>query len=192
MRILCGSLLLALTMSVTCYADVMTFNVDLGGENKQGETLRVFGFITLDPDLPVGAAIVNSSLQLQFEDDPLLDLPSIPEYEGPGNIETSLDWRVEDGNLFIDRLSNESTGAVWAVIEQGPTILSTFQLAAGPNPHGISYFNEETGGIGVLTLKPAGGPDPGVGFLVGTQAIPEPGMGILLAGLMGCVLRRRR
>ena len=171
-------------------ADIATYDIDFSGTTLFGDSLSVSGTLTLDPDLPVGSAIISSSLQLQFASDPVLNLPSVPSYEGPGDVATALDWRVVGNDLFVDRLTNDSAGVVWAITTS--PIVSTFQFAAGPNDHAISYINTDTSGIGGITLLPAGGPDAGVGFKVGT-AVPEPSSAALAISLLaGAVLRRNR
>ena len=191
------SLQLVLCASLVCFnatavlGAVQTFNVDLFGVASSGHELRVFGTITLDPSLPVLAAIQSSSLQFQHQSDPLIAFTSLPNYYS-GNPSSGLEWSVSDDNLYINRVSTADEFIVWEIYETPPfgPPFHAFGLGSGRWNHEMddrNFSDHEDFAI----LKAAGPADGPTGFLVGT-AIPEPSSAMILAGFGAAFCMRRR
>ncbi len=191
MRVTLSVFTLAIVLSPgPATADITTFNVDLSGKGSStGHELRVFGTITLDPDLDVDTAIQSTSLTFQHEADLYL-LPSIPGYGF--NFGATLDWEVDGSDLYITRTS-ELDGIILFLDFPTPSMVPQFFLASGTEPHQL-YFESGVVNphIDTYDLKPPSGPDGPFGFLVGT-AVPEPMTSVVLGGLLAfaCTALRR-
>jgi PEP-CTERM motif len=170
-------------------AGIMTFNVNLSGVGVLGNTLRVFGTITVDPDQPISRASTTSSLQFQFRSD--TPKPFASSYNvGPLNAE-NLAWNVSGGDLYISRLTNVGEAVGWLTNEPlGQQ--SAIEFGSGSFAHRIIQF-AAVGIEDLYDLKPSGSPDGPNGFLVG-RAVPEPSSALLLAGFgaIYSLTRRRR
>ena len=171
------------------HAAVGTFDVDLSGTGDRfGNQFRVFGTLTLDPDLPVGSAIVSSSLQFQRNAESPFALPSIPNVSYNDGDDDTLDW-VQDGtNLYITRTSPINRFFAWNAVDANFGS-GQFALGGGSNPHQLFY--DDTFDFEIAELKAPSGPDGPNGFLVGTL-VPEPSSLALLALGGVAALRRRR
>lgn len=172
-------------------AGLVTYYVDFSGtDNVTGNRMRLYGGLTVDPDLPISATSY-SNLLFQRNSEPPAALRSVPQVSGGAS--SNLKWEVIGGNLHIVRTGQDNEFISWDV----PIMLGRPkpQLLLGSGTH-AHYFRFDTPPI-ILTewviLKGASGPDGPIGFFVGTP-IPEPSSAWLLAefGTTLPLLRRRR
>ncbi len=171
-------------------AGLVTFNVNHSGSDiVNGNTLRLYGTISVDPNLPIQAATISSNLWLQLNADAPVAFSSTPN-DGDA-APTSLAWSLINGNLHIVRTGSSPQYFGWKV-ENNP-IFYYATLGAGDNAHGIAYANISTLNFNNVFFKNPSGPDGPNGFLFAT-AVPEPSSFVLcsMVGSLWMIVDSRR
>lgn len=176
-------------------AEVATFNVNIVGAPSPGDStpheMRVFGTITLDPDLPLGTAVTSTNLHFQHLDD--LPKPLVTPFQSTSSPSPTLEWNVIGDELFINRISSDYGVLGWetrGVVER--VLISLRSGPPGIGSHILLYDGFRD--VDVAVLKPASEPDGSMGFLFGTRVVPEPTMASFLMSIvaMTCLHRPRR
>ena len=170
---------------------VTMFQVDLSGVgDPSGHEIKVFGTVTLDPTQPVSDTTIVSALFLQHHTDPANPLPFVPNDAGSGPQASNLQWNLVGKDLYINRISNNSSGLRWSISTANGD--ETFILGSGNAEHFALIDTVDGSDAGFVGFKSPSGPDGPMGFLVGT-VVPEPSSTALLGlGSLALVLRRRR
>lgn len=173
-------------------AGLITVNVDLAGADIfSGNTLRVFGTLTVDPDMPISAVGITSALNLQRKLESPIPLPSIPRVAGPAS--ESLAWYFFDNMLFINRTSSDDAFIVWETYGRSTEV--GFKFGSGGNSHSAKLIDAFPHNIvfDLVYLKHDGPVDGPFGFLVG-NVVPEPTSTSMLVvfGAVSTLLRFRR
>lgn len=161
------------------HAGLITFNVDLSGVDEfiDNALLRVYGTLTVDPDLPITAAGIFSSLTFQRDSMTPILLPSTPEVSA--SVSDNLAWSVIGDMLFINRTGHNNANIIWEEIDftTRPFREGYFRLGSGLNSHKLySGFGLNSAEV---VLKAKGPPDGPYGFLIGT-VVPEPASLLML------------
>jgi hypothetical protein len=163
------------------YAGLITFNVDLSGVDEySGNTLRVYGTLTIDPGLPTTSSGITSMLNLQWNSEHPIQFPGTPIFSGP--VSENLAWTQINKMLFINRTASEGASISWESNSSPLGPYTFFSLGSGASEHRMSYwkFNEPKWIFDDVILSPSGPPDGPFGFLVG-NAIPESSSVIMTA-----------
>ncbi|MEM9940435.1 MAG: PEP-CTERM sorting domain-containing protein [Planctomycetota bacterium] len=188
------SCLLCAVFTQSVAADVVTYNVDLGGIDELGSGLevRVTGTISVDVDRPVGAAITSSDLSFQLGFD-LIDRPSTPNFDYNDNFDAfDLDWEEDNDRLYMTRLTNSPDNNFFGWNQIQSLAAHRFILGAGNQAHRLQRIDGFGNTTHLVTLKSASGPDGPNGFLIGaTNAVPESGS-VAVLGLMSIAIFFRR
>jgi hypothetical protein len=176
--------------------EVQTFYLDFSSDSGDyqyvsltGHSLRVYGTLTIDPDLPIGSSVQASELYLQHAGDPARLISGPPIYYGS---EAALEWNVVGDELYINRLTTNAMGAsgragmVWAL---GPPTGGLLRFGGGQFQDHALFIDNDSSHVDRLTLKGASEPDGPQGFLVGTR-VPEP-TSVIIIGLACAACRVR-
>jgi len=177
---LCG--LILMLMSGNVRADLTMYDIDISNPDDfgSGSILRVFGTITIDPDIvDSSAAITASSIMYQLDNEAPITLTEFTNLGGP-----QLDFIQIGNELFVKGLGQDNDAFIW----QTSNSLISLSMGSGPNNEGVRLTDDRGNEPEWLRDNQSGN-----GFLFGTVSVPEPGTGMLLAGVsLIAMIRRRR
>ncbi len=171
--------LVALLVTVSASADVVSYNIDVSAtdDGGSGNTLRVFGTLDIDVDIAdTSSAVQAHNLFMQVNSDSPIALGTL--FNGGG---ADIDFVDVGGNLFVQVTNSNDQEIVW----ESAGFTESFFIGSGPTEAEVAAFS------------PSGSWEQGIpggnGFLLGT-AIPEPSSAIVFLGaLCGLInLRRKR
>jgi|688.fasta_scaffold00135_57 hypothetical protein len=191
-RLVFSSIGLLLTFAAnSVYGGLITFNVDLSGvDESSGDTLRVFGTLTVDPYMPITVTSISSALYLQQNSNAPLPLPSNPHLVG--TVSDNLAWFLFDDMLFLNRTTNEGSFIEWDGFGSSTHAFLIFGSGSVSHIAGYSKSHPPNVAINDVLFKASGPVDGPFGFLVGTVT-PEPSSLVMTAVLGAFIpLQRRR
>jgi len=175
--VICGWMLVSNPTNVS--ADIATFDIDVTEVGDvEGDTIRVFGTMTLDPDIAdTSNAIFSSTLFILRENGAAVELT---DFENMGG--EFIDFVQVNDELFVKGLGQNNEFMRWT----GPG-QTTFFFGSGPNNDAV--FAESGDDFWARTNE------NGNGYRLGSvAAVPEPGslsVCLALAGIAFTCRRRR-